>query len=180
MGALESALAIHQGIKINLSEQEALDCRRGDSWGCNGALMTSTDYLLGGVTTERNYPYVGWQTRCKRFEKAAYATEIKYLGSRNRRPSIDEIKAALIKYGPLVVDVYAGGSGWSGRTDKVTSCRRVRSTNHAVLLTGFSERGFEFKNSWGNWADNGYSFIGYNCDGFATEAIAVLVEGSPE
>lgn len=180
MGMFESALAIHSSRKgLNLSEQNMLDCRTGDAFGCNGAYLSAAAFTEGGVSSEELYPYTGRRGRCQALEKVAKSQKAVKLGARGRKPTVEEIKKALIDYGPLMVSAYASGSGWSGRTGRVTSCRKTSSTNHAVLLTGFGKNGWIFKNSWGtSWASQGFSEIGYNCDGFGSEAVALLVEPS--
>lgn len=172
--AFEAALMIQGGMpEYNLSEQEMLSCRRGnDAFGCNGAYMTAPGYMADkGQGLEVDFPYVARQVRCKQIDKVAKASSYQLLGARGRSPTKEEIKAALVKYGPLVVDVRAGGSGWSGRTGQVTTCRRTRSTNHVVTLVGYDSTGWIFRNSWGTrWGNKGDSKIGFGCDGFASSA----------
>ncbi len=177
MGMLESAAAIHGQTGLDLSEQNMLDCRSGDAFGCNGAYLSAAGYTTNGVSGEEIYPYKGRRGRCQSLEKAAKSEKAVIIGSPGRRPTADQIKKALIDYGPLMVSVYAGGSGWSGRTGRVTSCRRTSSSNHAILLVGYNKDGWIFKNSWGtSWGAKGFSEIGYGCDGFGSEAVALLLD----
>jgi C1A family cysteine protease len=99
------------------------------------------------------------------------------LGSANRKPTVDEIKAAVIKYGIAFVTVAAGGNGWSGRTGEITGCRNT-GTNHIVNIIGWTKNGkWKMKNSWGkSWANQGYSLIKFGCDKIAEEAGIVIVE----
>ena len=169
----ESALMIQGGYEeFNLAEQEMLSCRKGDANGCSGAYMTAPAYMsVHGQGLEKDFPYRAQNLACKKIPVVAKASSYKLLGSSNRKPTILEIKAALIKYGPLVVTAYAGGPGWSGKTGKITSCRKTNSTNHAITLIGYDKTGFIFRNSWSsNWGNKGDSWIGYGCDGFANEA----------
>lgn len=175
--SLESALAIHAGRPgLDLAEQEIVSCMYEDAFGCDGAYMTAAKYLLKGLGAESDFPYVARAVRCKKIPTVAKALTYKLLGSETEGPTRDEIKEALIKYGPLFVTVYAGGSGWSGQTGKITSCRRSRGNNHAVTLVGYNQSGWIFRNSWGtSWGDKGDSLIGYGCDGFGAEAGFVTV-----
>jgi C1A family cysteine protease len=171
--SFEGAAAHQIGIVgMNTAEQEILSCRRGDAFGCNGAYMTAAGYVVSkGLAAEESFPYVARAVRCKQVESIGKADSYKLLGARNRKPTKEEIKSALITYGPMFVTVRAGGSGWSGRTGKVTTCRRTSATNHAVTLIGYNKDGWIFRNSWGaNWGAKGDSLIGYGCDGFADEA----------
>ena len=87
------------------------------------------------------------------------------------------VKKALIDHGPLFITVMAGGSGWSGATDTVTSCRKRGGTNHMVQLVGYNKTHWIIKNSWGtNWGDQGYAKIKYGCDFVAEEAGYVTVK----
>lgn len=177
--ALESALAIYTSRQgLNLSEQQMVSCVRGDAYGCSGGYMTAASYLVSkGLTSEDKMPYTASNGRCKAVDVIAKAADYKLLGSANRKPSVDEIKTALIEFGPLFVTVKAGGSGWSGSTGKVTSCRRTSATNHIVTLIAYDKTGFIFRNSWGeDWGDHGDSWIGFGCDGFASEAGAVIID----
>lgn len=182
-GALESALVV-QGKKdlLNLSEQQMVSCDR-QSYGCSGGFMSSADYVVRkGLTDETSFPYVAYNSRCKSgLDIKAKAVKYFLLGTASQKPTKDEIKTALIQYGPLFVTVAAGGSGWSGSSGKVTSCRKRATTNHMVQIVGYDQDGWIFKNSWGKkWGDGGYSHIGYGCDKIAEEAGFVLVEGQDE
>jgi C1A family cysteine protease len=177
MGMFESALAIHADKKMwNMSEQNMLDCRTGDAFGCNGAMLTAADFTTQGVALESAYPYTARRGRCKQIPAAAKSERIIILGERGRKPTENEMKKAIIEYGPIMISVYAGGSGWSGRTGKITSCRRSRGNNHAVLAVGYDEEGFIIKNSWSAaWGDKGFTKLKYGCDGLGQEAVALIV-----
>lgn len=177
-GALESAEVVQgQRPLLNLSEQHMVSCDK-QSFGCSGGFMSSADFVVRkGLTDEASFPYVANDVRCKSGLKVE-AKAVKYylLGSEKRKPSVDEIKTALVKYGPLFVTVYAGGNGWSGETANVTSCRKKGTTNHMVQIVGYDADGWIIKNSWGkNWGDAGFAHIGYNCDKIAEEAGFIVV-----
>jgi len=177
--AFEGAMAVQLGVfDMNVAEQEILSCRKGDAYGCNGAQMTAAGYLVSkGIGAETDFPYVARAVSCKKIPNIGKASSYLLLGTSARRPAKDEIKAALMKYGPMFITVQAGGSGWSGRTGKVTSCKRTSSANHAVTLIGWDKTGWIIRNSWGaSWGAKGDSWIGYNCDGIAGEAGYFVVE----
>lgn len=179
-GALESAEVI-QGKRelLDLSEQHMVSCDT-ESYGCSGGYMSSADFVVRkGLTDESSFRYTGRDSRCKGGLKIkAKATKYFLIGSEKRKPTIDEIKTAIVKYGPVFATVYAGGDGWSGATGKVTSCRSRGITNHMVLIVGYDKAGWVIKNSWGrNWGEGGFSHIGYNCDKIAEEAGFIVVEG---
>lgn len=176
-GALESAEVV-QGKRelLNLSEQHMVSCDR-QSYGCSGGFMSSADFVVRkGLTDEESFPYVGYNARCKSVQVKAKATKYFLLGTETTKPTQDEIKTALLQYGPVFVTVIAGGSGWSGATGKVTSCKKRGNTNHMVQVVGYDKDGWVIKNSWGKkWGDGGYAKIGYGCDKVAEEAGYVVV-----
>lgn len=163
VAALESAEVLQQGKQVrDLSEQHMVSCDRY-SYGCNGGFMSSADFLVRtGVTDEPSFPYTARNSRCKSgLDIKSKVT--KYLLI--EKPNVSKIKTALVNNGPLFVTVMAGGSGWNGSTDKVTSCRKRGTTNHMVLITGYDENGWIIKNSWGKrWGKGGFAHIGFGCD----------------
>lgn len=177
-GALESSEVVQTGRPLqDLSEQQIVSC--SDAYGCNGGFMSTAHFAVKpGLTDEASFPYTGRSSRCRTgLETKAKAVSYTLLGTPRRSPTVDEIKTALVNKGPLYITVMAGGSGWSGRTSKVTSCRKRGGTNHMVVLAGYDKDGWIIRNSWGSkWADGGYAHIGYGCDLVAEEAGFVTVE----
>ena len=52
---------------MSLSEQELVDCDQEYNQGCNGGLMDyAFDFIIenGGIDTEKDYPYKGYDGRC--------------------------------------------------------------------------------------------------------------------
>lgn len=167
--SFEGALMVQTGRgPYNFAEQEILSCRKGDAFGCNGAYMTAAGYVsTKGLGSEEDFPYRARAVACKKIDTVEKAESYKLLN----RASKEVIKAALIKYGPMFVTVQAGGRGWSGRTGKITSCKKTNGSNHVLTLIGYDEKGWILRNSWGTgWGDGGDSWIGYNCDGVAKQA----------
>jgi putative hemolysin len=74
------------------------------------------------------------------------------------------IKQALVDRGPLAVSMGIGspyGGYWDG---DIYRCTDDGSTNHAVILVGYSDAGgyWWVRNSWGTgWGDGGYFKLGY-------------------
>jgi len=176
--SLESALIVQNSDnEMDLSEQQMVSCVK-TAYGCNGGFMDSADYVVKqGLTDEKTFPYTASNGRCKSVAIKAKAAKYALLGSSNRKPTIDEIKAAIVTYGPVFVTVAAGGNGWSGKTGEVTGCRNT-GTNHMVNLVGWTKSGkWILANSWGkSWANKGYSLIKFGCDKIGEEAGYIVVE----
>lgn len=177
--ALESSVVVQTPRTLtDLSEQHMVSCDY-KSYGCNGGFMESADFVVrNGLTDEQAFPYTGRQVRCKQglkpLEKAA-----KYylIGAKTRTPTTDEIKTALVEYGPVFVSVKAGSIGWEGSSGAVTSCSKRGTANHMVVIVGYDEKGWIIRNSWGpTWADKGYAHIGYGCDLIGQDAGYVVVD----
>lgn len=174
-GALEGAHYLATGKLEVLSEQQMVDCDhecdasdpRSCDAGCNGGLMTTAfSYLekVGGLESEKDYPYTGSDGTCK-FDKSKIVAQVKNFSV----VSVDEdqIAANLVKHGPLAIGInavfmqtYIGG----------VSCPYIcgKHLDHGVLLVGYGSAGYApirfkekpywiIKNSWGeNWGENGY------------------------
>lgn len=74
----------------------------------------------------------------------------------------EEIKRALINYGPVMISVK-----WY---DNIKVENGVMTTDfsgsygyHCILITGWDEKGWKIMNSWGkHWGDNGYAVLPYS------------------
>lgn len=67
IGAIEGINAIKTGELITLSEQELVDCDHAYNQGCNGGLMDyAFEFIIdnGGIDTDEDYPYTGFDGRC--------------------------------------------------------------------------------------------------------------------
>lgn len=67
IGSVEGVNQIATGEMISLSEQELVDCDRGENQGCNGGLMDyAFEFIIknGGIDTEQDYPYKASDGRC--------------------------------------------------------------------------------------------------------------------
>jgi cathepsin L len=71
VGNIEALYYIKYGENVRFSEQQLVDCDTYDS-GCDGGLMENTFKWIidnGGLTTEKEYPYVGYDQKCKTGKK---------------------------------------------------------------------------------------------------------------
>lgn len=172
--AFEAAL-IKAGhpVALDLAEQDALVNDRSAS-GCGGGYMDGDFEVDAGVTTEALCPYRASGRYSCRGEKYAKAVKWTMIGG-NRRPSVDELRFAVKKYGVLSVTVAAGGGFSPNSQGRILSCGS-RSINHMVTLVAYrpaAEGGTEFliANSWGtSWGQGGYAWSKQGCNMLASEA----------
>jgi C1A family cysteine protease len=176
--SLESARMVLGYPELNLSEQHQVSCNK-KAYGCSGGFMNSAFFVVDpGITDEQNFPYTGRNSACKsNLPIKAKAVKYELLGTSSRSPAVDEIKAAILKYGPVFVTVAAGGSGWGSSGTEVTGCRNSR-TNHMVNLVGWTkDKKWIMANSWGtSWKNKGYALMKFGCDKIAEEAGFILAE----
>jgi C1A family cysteine protease len=66
-GAVEGINQLVTGSLTSLSEQELVDCDKLHDMGCQGGLMDFAFQFIidnGGLDTEEDYPYKGYNERC--------------------------------------------------------------------------------------------------------------------
>ena len=183
-GSLEAAHAKKTGQLVSLSEQNLVDCDKGDH-GCQGGLMkTAFKYIAEnkGIDTEASYPYKAKKGHCE-FKKQDIGATVE------RHVSIfttdcRALKEAVAKIGPISVGMDASHGSFqlykSGIYDP-NKCSS-RKLDHGVLVVGYGkEDGKDYwlvKNSWGkNWGMEGYFKIASkdNLCGICTSACYPVV-----
>lgn len=175
--ATEMAVAL-QGFRDvpDLSEQQFLSCDTV-GMGCSGSWLESAEYVVNkGLPLEKDFPYAAQNLRCKpNLPVAEKAISYHLLGTANKKPSVKEIQAAILRYGAVFLTV-AAGNGWSGNNYVISGCRNTQ-VNHAITAIGYNEKGFIIANSWGtSWGDKGYALVPYGCDKIGSEAGFIVVE----
>ncbi|HNY87997.1 MAG TPA: C1 family peptidase, partial [Candidatus Hydrogenedentes bacterium] len=187
MGVVESAILRADGVVVDLSEQHLLSCNTSD-WGCSGAtwgyswLIDQPDACgLVGAVFEADYPYTAtrWECRCD----APRHYRIREWGYVNGlRPSVDDIKQALMLHGPLGISIYtnapfsAYGGGVYNACDPDATLFDI---DHAIMIVGWDDAlgdagAWIIKNSWGaDWGENGFGYVAYGCNlvGFAANYV---------
>ncbi|KAJ7567806.1 hypothetical protein O6H91_01G008200 [Diphasiastrum complanatum] len=78
-GALEAAHAQATGKMVILSEQQLVNCAQAfNNYGCNGGLPSQAfEYIRynGGLDTEKSYPYIAKDGKCK-FQSNAIGAKV--------------------------------------------------------------------------------------------------------
>ncbi|XP_024404114.1 cysteine proteinase mucunain [Physcomitrium patens] len=162
VGSVEGINAIRTGDAISLSVQELVDCDKKYNQGCNGGLMDyAFDFVIqnGGIDTEKDYPYQGYDGRCDVNKMNARVVTI---DSYEDVPENDEeaLKKAVAGQ-PVSVAIEAGGRDFQLYSGGVFTGRCGTDLDHGVLAVGYgSEKGLDYwivKNSWGEyWGESGY------------------------
>jgi hypothetical protein len=180
VGTLEASNAIINGGATDMAEQHALDCSAGGS--CAGGWYTPIyEWLAGGkdgLQLESKVPYKSKENSCK--EKGRTAHEVDAWGwvdPVDIEPTVDELKAAMCKYGPLAAAVAATPAfiSYGGGTFDENSNTGI---NHAIVLAGWDDsRGaWLLRNSWGtNWGEGGYMWIEYGSNSVGSYAAWAMV-----
>ena len=169
-GAFEGSYRILNGMAIDSSEQDTLDCNP-DNWGCDGGWW-AFQYLIGkGSATEAGYPYTASKGPCKTGIARPYqAVSWAYVDANQTIPTVAATKSALCLHGPLSVAVRVT-SAFQAYTGGVFNESAAGSINHGVTLIGWDDAkgAWLIKNSWGTgWGetggygtDRGYMWIAY-------------------
>jgi len=174
VGIMESALRKAGGVFTNLSEQFLISCN-SSGWSCNGGLTAHKYHYdkLGinqnaiGAVMESAMPYTQTNGSCPsplnhpyKLKNWSFVTSSEF-----DMPTVDQIKTAIYKYGPITAGVCVGPNfrAYNGGVLK-TSDNCGGGTNHQIILVGWddSTSSWILRNSWGpNWGESGYMRIGY-------------------
>lgn len=168
--SLESSIKAYYNqpnFEINLSEQDVISCYSVKNGACGGAYDYEiqnffTNHLASnGVCEENCFPYVARSSACSNKCSNYFQTNWKTSDVEVIQPSVENIKRALLEYGPVEVGmlIYADFPYYSEgiyypTTDNISGA-------HAVTIVGYDQYdGQEYwivKNSWGSgWGEEGY------------------------
>jgi C1A family cysteine protease len=185
LGQLQDVMLLKYPLnsKIYFARQESVSCDRKNS-GCQGGWYSAWDYIKeNGISDESQFPYQARNLRCP--DGLTPLKKIKdwfYVGAgENSEPTIEELKTALVYFGPLTFTVNASFGNYSSGV--FNNCNRGR-TNHMVLAVGYTEDAWIIKNSWGtDWGtEGGYIYIqmlnskNLKCNRIGENASAIILE----
>ena len=177
IGALECNIRIKDNVTTNLAEQWLVSCNRS-GWGCGGGWV-AYDYLqVGGRTDsfggngapyDSEFPYEASDLPCNGpYPHHYWIQDWAYIGSSRGIPSVDQMKQAILTYGPIWVSVSVDSAFQAYDSGIFTG--NSGSINHAVVLVGWNDNGgtngyWILRNSWGSyWGESGYMRIKYGCN----------------
>ncbi len=200
---LESNILIKDNVSRDLSEQSLISCNQlfysnGTQYSCAGgwwAFDHYTDLPLENTTPsapgaiyESAFPYSGPDAACiAGLEPQETIASWHYLDTPagSRVATVDDIKQAMVTYGPIATSVCVGSEFQAYRsgvfaTDESALCDG--RSNHAVVLVGWddSRNAWRMRNSWGSsWGESGYMWIGYGTSSIGYRANYIVYEGNP-
>ncbi|MEW6412622.1 MAG: C1 family peptidase [Candidatus Zixiibacteriota bacterium] len=183
VGALECNLKIRDGITVDLSEQWLVSCNNS-GFGCDGGWWAH-DYHLplshpevrfddcgdNAPVFEADFPYTASDDPCDCPYPHQYDLCINdwgYISEELIVAPVDDIKRAIMMYGPVSVSVYVNAA-FQNYTGGVFNACSDEEINHAIVLVGWDDTlgangCWILRNSWGtNWGENGYMYIEYGC-----------------
>ncbi|XP_064455228.1 procathepsin L-like isoform X1 [Ornithodoros turicata] len=187
VGTLESQWFLSAFQKVNLSQQNLVDCVTS-SGGCRGGdLYEGFEYIKdsGGIDTFESYPYEARDNVC-RFRKECVGAVVNGI-SRIKNGSEFDLRNAVATVGPVSVAIYAADGSFMSYRDGIYDnphCRSdYSSLTHAVVVVGYgTENGTDYwliKNSWSEyWGQKGFGKMARNrgnqC-GIATAAVYPII-----
>lgn len=158
-GQFEANIKRFDNVTRDLSEQWLVNC---DQSGCDGGWCPNNMFKKNGAVYEADVPYKGKDATCA----TSYTYHEKILSYKEiaTQPTVDQIKDAIYKYGPVWVAVCVGSNFNAYKTGVLTKTD-AGQVNHAVVLCGWDDAtsSWVLRNSWGtSWGENsGYMRIKY-------------------
>lgn len=165
-GALESYAMRRQnapGADLDLSEQVLLSCSGIGS--CNGGTLDGAYLQNTGLPLESAYPYTAADGSCASAAPGWQNSVYRIDGWGTVSRSVNSLKAALAKYGPLPTGmmVYEDLMHYKSGVYSYTAGKKLGG--HAVIIVGYNDadQSFTVKNSWGpGWGEGGFFRIAYS------------------
>ncbi len=195
VGPFEANLRIKDSLTTDLSEQFLVSCNTEPSkWGCGGGWWAH-DYhenRLGarqtqvGAVPESAFPYTASDTPCG----GAYSHPYKldgwaYIGNDYSVPPEDQIKQAIMNYGPVGAAICVGTAfaQYSGGVFHPAPSQDCTGVNHAIVLVGWDDTtsppSWILRNSWGTgWGIGGYMYIARDVSNVGYSANYVVYAGA--
>lgn len=183
---MRDVLALTNQDPGRLSQQYLVSCAK-EQYGCNGGFFDAANHFVApeGAPSWNSYPYTASDSACKKVPAVASIVSWAYVGSETQSPSADEVKKAILKYGPVSVTVTADNTFSSYKSGIFNACRNGQ-TNHMTNIVGWGKDYWIMRNSWGTgWGENGYMRIaivgknGKRCNDIAETVAFMKVKDLP-
>uniref|UniRef100_A0A6G1SNZ3 Cathepsin L n=1 Tax=Aceria tosichella TaxID=561515 RepID=A0A6G1SNZ3_9ACAR len=147
---------------VPLSEQQLIDCSKLNR-GCHGGNMAiALDYIssVGGIESEKNYPYIGTDNETCKSDKSKFVMTAD--GADERDDTEDQLKFTVAIVGPVATALRANDNLKHYKSGIFTDPNCGFHLDHAVLIVGYGTdptvgEYWIVKNSWSSsWGENGY------------------------
>jgi cathepsin L len=165
LGAYEGNNLIRNNTQADASEQHIINW--GGAGSCGGGWWSNAfNFLINnGTATENTVPYTATNNTYNSSASTPYRSIAwGYVKPDGGIPTVEQMKQAMCKYGPLTVAVRVTPA-FQAYTSGVFNEQANGPINHGVTLIGWDDdkKAWLIKNSWGTgWGDNGYMWIAYN------------------
>lgn len=189
VGTYEASQRLTNELDIDLSEQHIVDCaysKKGEDAGsCNGGYPYKVYEWLtngGAVATEAQVPYRAKDQTCSAAQSNYSASAWGWVDPNKPLPSVDSLKAAICKYGPVTAMIRSTKT-FHAYVSGVFDENDPGDINHVIMLVGWDDaRGaWLLRNSWGtDWGEAGYAWIKYGSNSVGKWATWVAVEKQQE
>ncbi|KAL6296214.1 hypothetical protein ACE6H2_004356 [Prunus campanulata] len=184
ISSVEGINKLVTGDLLSLSEQELVDCDKTYNEGCNGGLMDyAFEFIIsnGGIDSEEDYPYKGYDATCDTYRKNAKVVSI---DDYEDVPAYDEkaLQKAVANQ-PIAVAIEGGGRDFQLYNSGVFTGRCGTSLDHGVTVVGYgTDKGVDYwivRNSWGgSWGEEGYIRMERNLGNTAHGICGIAMEAS--
>ena len=180
VGVFESVLKIREWKTKSFSEQYLISCN-DEGYGCSGGWWAHRYHQSPGAVMSSAFPYAAADVQCR--ASLAHGDQVMswaYVagsGGTESTPEVDQIKQAIMDYGPVSVGVYADSRFKAYKGGVFNACNGQSEPNHAVVLIGWDDNTntWIMRNSWGTkWGEKGYMHIKYGCNGIGQGASYVV------
>jgi len=183
VASVESAIAIYDGLLVDLSEQWLVSCT--DAGSCSGGWPTSALEFMRcagaqdpcgdwGAVLEVDFPYRARDLPCGcPYDHPYWIDNWRRVQDPLGSGGVERIKQAIYQYGPVVACVYVNNPFFAYGGGIFNACEDG-PINHAIALVGWDDtQGREgvwiLRNSWGpGWGEDGYMRIEYGCNDVGT------------
>ncbi|XP_022894691.1 low-temperature-induced cysteine proteinase-like isoform X3 [Olea europaea var. sylvestris] len=162
IASVEGINHIKTGELVSLSEQELVDCDRSYNEGCDGGLMDyAFDFIIrnGGIDTEEDYPYKGYDDKCDQYRKNARVVSID--SYEDVAPYNEKALKKAVANQPVSISMEGSGIDFQLYESGIFTGKCGTSLDHGVNAVGYgTEDGLDYwiiRNSWGEyWGEKGY------------------------
>jgi cathepsin L len=180
--ALEASFEILTDTFPLLAVQPILDQTQDSQGGDAG--MVFTELQKTGTGLGVNFPYLTGKLNPRPKVRMPYkARAWAYVAGPDGQASVEQIKAALLLYGPVYTGLCASTPSFMRNRGALMADKGpFGQVDHAVLIVGWDDRrgAWKIKNSWGtSWGQKGFGWVKYGRYKIGTSTAWVFAQVNP-